>query len=167
MREITLDLGDGSASLRTLCALAGDFPSVPRSLLGRRCRYAYMAVFDAESEMATFSGIAKVDLLAADPANALAGLIDYGPSTRGGEPVFVPRPGGGRGGLEDEGWLLSYVHDEAAGRSELLVYDARTMSAAPVARVALRRRVPYGFHCNWVSCEELGDIEQRQKQQEL
>lgn len=41
---------------------------------------------------------------------------------------------------EDDGYLMTYVHDETANRSEFVVYDARTMAAAPVARVALPQR---------------------------
>jgi carotenoid cleavage dioxygenase-like enzyme len=50
------------------------------------------------------------------------------------------------GAAEDDGYLMTYVHDENRNKSELVVYDARTMSAVPVARVELPVRVPYGFH---------------------
>ncbi len=46
---------------------------------------------------------------------------------------------------------MTYVHDEAAGESSMVVYDARTMASAPVARVRLPQRVPYGFHGEWLS----------------
>ncbi len=52
---------------------------------------------------------------------------------------------------EDDGYLMTYVHDETSNKSELVVYDARTMSDAPVARVQLPQRVPYGFHGMHVS----------------
>ena len=41
---------------------------------------------------------------------------------------------------------MTYVHDDTTGVSEFVVYDARTMSGEPVARVHLPQRVPYGFH---------------------
>jgi len=34
-------------------------------------------------------------------------------------------------------------------KSELVILDARDMSAAPVARVKMAARVPIGFHANW------------------
>jgi hypothetical protein len=71
-----------------------------------------------------------------------------------GEAVFVPRseaPVQGCSAEEDEGYLITYVHDEVAGRSTLNVYDARSMAQEPLAVVALPQRVPYGFHGLWVS----------------
>lgn len=46
---------------------------------------------------------------------------------------------------------MTFVHDENTGESELVVYEARTMSAVPVARVKLPQRVPYGFHGTYMS----------------
>ena len=37
--------------------------------------------------------------------------------------------------------MLTYVFDDASKRSELVVYNAKTMSATPVARVLLPVRV--------------------------
>jgi len=62
------------------------------------------------------------------------------------EAVFVPRPGAT---AEDDGWLCAFVTDRASERSELVVLDARDVEGEPVARVHLRRRVPFGFHCGW------------------
>jgi carotenoid cleavage dioxygenase-like enzyme len=62
-----------------------------------------------------------------------------------GEPVFVPRPGGGR----DEGALLSVVLDAPRGHSFLLVLDATTL--AELARVDLPHVVPFGFHGSFVA----------------
>ena len=56
---------------------------------------------------------------------------------------------------EDEGWLLSYVYDRTSDRSHLLVLDAHDWGAAPLARVQLPTRVPYGFHGSWIGDDEL------------
>lgn len=47
------------------------------------------------------------------------------------------------------------MHDEAANASYLAVFDARTMDATPLAKVALPARVPYGFHALWVGASAL------------
>jgi hypothetical protein len=58
---------------------------------------------------------------------------------------------------EDDGFLLCFVHDEAAGGSELRVYDAATMSPAPLARVRTPQRVPYGFHGLFLRREQVAE----------
>jgi carotenoid cleavage dioxygenase-like enzyme len=73
---------------------------------------------------------------------------DHGPGRGAGEPVFVGRDGGT---AEDDGWLITFVHDVPAGKAELVVIDAQDLPRGPVARVLLPQRVPYGFHGNWVS----------------
>jgi carotenoid cleavage dioxygenase len=61
--------------------------------------------------------------------------------------VFVPAsPSAG----EDEGWLLTIVHDGADGTSDLAVLDATAPAAGPVATVPLPQRVPVGFHGSWL-----------------
>jgi hypothetical protein len=56
---------------------------------------------------------------------------------------------------EDDGFLVTYVHDEVGGTSYLGVWDAATMDDAPLARVALPARVPYGFHAMWAGAGAL------------
>lgn len=58
-----------------------------------------------------------------------------------GEPVFVAAPGAR---AEDEGLVLSLVLDARAGRSFLLVLDARHLSE--LARAQAPHTVPFGFH---------------------
>ena len=148
-----LDLDTGAATCEQLCDVPGDFPVVPPSLVGRPCRFAYLAAVEPDAAgVPTFYGLLKMDLAAAGPGTAVAGLIRHGAGRTGGEASFVPR----RGAVaEDDGYLVTYVHDGGSNLSELVVYDARTMAAQPVARVALRRRVPHGFHGAWVTAEQL------------
>ncbi|MFT7598441.1 MAG: carotenoid cleavage dioxygenase-like enzyme [Acidimicrobiales bacterium] len=73
-------------------------------------------------------------------------VFDHGPGRAAGEPVFVAR-----GGEEDDGWLVTLVHDLGADRADLVVLDAQDFGRGEVARVALPERVPFGFHGNWVS----------------
>ena len=61
--------------------------------------------------------------------------------------MFAPRS---PDSAEDDGWLLSIVHDEGSGESSFIILDARDIEAAPVAKVKLPRRVPYGAHGNWI-----------------
>jgi carotenoid cleavage dioxygenase len=79
-----------------------------------------------------------------DTGTGAVDVREVGAERHPGEAVFVPADGA-RG--EDEGWLLSIVTDP--GGSELLVLDATEL--APVAAVALPRRVPAGFHGSWIA----------------
>ncbi|CAA2985690.1 probable carotenoid cleavage dioxygenase 4, chloroplastic [Olea europaea subsp. europaea] len=47
---------------------------------------------------------------------------------------------------EDDGYVVSYVHNESTGESRFLVMDAKPPNLDIVAAVKLPRRVPYGFH---------------------
>lgn len=52
---------------------------------------------------------------------------------------------------ELSGWYLSYVYDPVRDGSDLVIIDASSFMGKPVARVQLPRRVPYGFHGNWIA----------------
>ncbi|KAF8328689.1 carotenoid oxygenase [Cantharellus anzutake] len=86
---------------------------------------------------------------------------------RCGEPTFVPRTkSSGDEVEEDEGWLLTFVFDEgkywekgsvmpcADARSELWIIDAEGMKDI-VARIILPTRVPYGFHGDFFTAEQI------------
>ena len=64
------------------------------------------------------------------------------------EPVFVPRSSDVP---EGDGWLLTVLYRLDRGISELAVFDALDIAAGPVARAAAPRRVPFGFHGNFVA----------------
>ncbi|KAL6655771.1 hypothetical protein ACP70R_006597 [Stipagrostis hirtigluma subsp. patula] len=61
--------------------------------------------------------------------------------------AFVPRVGGSH---EDDGWIISFVHNEKTSISEVHIIDARRFEDAPVAKIILPQRVPYGFHGTFI-----------------
>ncbi|HXS85176.1 MAG TPA: carotenoid oxygenase family protein, partial [Mycobacterium sp.] len=65
-----------------------------------------------------------------------------------GEAVFAPADG-----RPDElaGWYLTYVYDPATDSSDLVIVDASDFEGEPVARIRMPRRVPHGFHGNWIA----------------
>ena len=67
-----------------------------------------------------------------------------------GEAVFVPR---NAKSSEDDGWVLAVWYDAELNRSEMVVLDAQNFAGAPVARIKLQHRVPWGFHGNWVPAQ--------------
>src|SRR5690606_3742792 len=107
----------------------------------------YAARFGGDTGMPKADALVKYDL-----ATGKNTVHFHGPDRFGGEGVFVPRPDARS---EDDGWVVTSVHDAGTGAGELVVVDALDMAAAPVARVQLPQRVPYGFHGAWISEERI------------
>ncbi len=126
---------------------SADLPRIHEGYTGRRARFVYAARFRRDVGLPLASGLLKYDL-----SRGTSQVHDYGRNRNGGEAVFVPRPGALD---EDDGHLLSLVHDESEARSELLVIDARDFTGPPLARVLLPQRVPYGFHGLWLARGQL------------
>jgi carotenoid cleavage dioxygenase len=63
---------------------------------------------------------------------------------------FAMAPAGPDAG-EDEGWLLGFVYDRARDASDLFIFDAQRIDRDPVAKIALPKRVPQGFHGSWIA----------------
>ncbi len=115
-----------------------EFPRIHPSLNGKPYRYGYTVAYEDYG----FPAIYKQDM-----QTGTATEYSFGAGMQGAEPVFVPKEGAT---AEDAGYLLTYVFDEAAKTSSLLVLDAQDLSRGAVASVPLPVRVPYGFHGNWV-----------------
>ena len=110
-----------------------------RSLTGKPYRYGYCAQVDSAS---MHWPTVKHDLVTGHRE-----VFDHGPGRAAGEPVFVGRQGGSD---EDDGWLLTFVHDGNTDSAEFVIIDAKDLDRGYVARVILPQRVPFGFHGNWV-----------------
>jgi carotenoid cleavage dioxygenase-like enzyme len=141
----TIDLVAGTVTEESVDGRAGDFGRVDDRLVGLDARYGYLMSLAGEGnreEPVYGSALFKYDL-----RDGTCIEHQLGDGVRGGEPVFAPSsPDAG----EDEGWVISLVHDELGGQSRLLIIDAQRFGSPPVAVVHLPRRVPYGAHGNWV-----------------
>ena len=137
----TIHQADGRVSEAQLDEHAVEFPRVPDSRVGLKHRYGYTAQFVDGLPMA--SAFRKYDL-----ETGRSEVHELGAGRYGGEPVFVPAE---NATSEDDGYLLSFVYDEADHKSELIIVDASKPAAEPVARVHLPVRVPAGFHGSWVA----------------
>ena len=140
----TFDLASGGVKEETLDERATEFPRVADARVGLKHRFSYLTLATVTDPSAPrLEGLLKMD--------AVTGKTEehrFGPTRCPGEPVFVPAAGS-RG--DDEGYVLTYVHDVAASTTELVVLDASRFSAPPVARVQIPRRVPFGFHGSWIA----------------
>jgi len=119
---------------------AQEFPRCSPLRSTKSYRYGYSV--GAGANAASFPSIYKHDL-----ATGKSVSFDLGNGRHGAEPYFVPRAGAS---VEDDGYLLTFVFDESARTSELVVLDARDAGRPPIASVHLPARVPYGFHGAWI-----------------
>jgi len=132
----TIDLDAGDVEETQLDDRGVEFPRVDDRLVGAAARYS----------VAVGSGcLVRYDLdrgIASEHRFGAAGV----PGAPG-EAVFAPSPG-----RSDElsGWYLTYVYDPVRDGSDLVIIDASDFEGEPVARVRLPRRVPHGFHGNWI-----------------
>ncbi|NBP53824.1 MAG: hypothetical protein EBU67_05945, partial [Actinobacteria bacterium] len=120
-----------TVSTVTIDDSVNEFPRHRGSLTGKPYRYGYCAQVDAAT---MHWPTVKHDLSTGE-----RWVFDHGPGRAAGEPVFVGRAGGA---AEDDGWLVTYVHDGNNDSAEFVVIDAQDFARGYVARVKLPQRVP-------------------------
>ena len=141
----TIDTTTGTVSEEQIDDRSAEFPRVADSVIGLKHRYGYMMgmseLGNPDDPMSTSGSILKYDR-----QTGVRTEIEFGRGRVGGEPVFVPsaNPKG-----EDDGYLMTYVHDAESDTSRFVIMDAATMDNTPVASVELPR-VPGGFHGSWI-----------------
>jgi 8'-apo-carotenoid 13,14-cleaving dioxygenase len=128
-----------TVSTTVIDASPSEFPRHRGSLATKPYRYGYCASPSLDPTWPTF----KYDLQTGERST-----FDHGTGRSGGEPVFVARPDAVD---EDDGWLITFVHDANTDGAELVILDAQDFDRGYVAQVMLPQRIPYGFHGNWVS----------------
>lgn len=145
LRRFTFDLASGTTKEETLDDRSVEFPRVADAVVGQKNRYGFMLRLDPRADgQPGFVGIMKID-----HATGRSELHEYGEGRASGEAVFVPAENADPN--SDEGYVMSYVHDEKTNGSELVVLDATDMRKDAIARVRLPQRVPNGFHGSWIA----------------
>jgi len=139
----TIDTVAGTVREEQLGDQPLEFPRVDERLVGRAHRWGYGSGIRRQELDNGFGG----ELIRIDGKSGEMTRVDLGDGRTGGEWVMVPRHGAA---AEDDGWLMTLVHDAATDRAELLVLPAADPADGPVARVLLPNRVPLGFHGNWI-----------------
>lgn len=150
LSEIRLNLKTGKSTRRPVIHASEQINleagMVNRNRLGRKTRYVYLAIAEPWPKV---SGFAKVNISSGQVQKFM-----YGDKKYGGEPFFVPNDSN-LDGEEDDGFILAFVHDEKARKSELQIIHARSLNLE--ASIKLPSRVPYGFHGTFVSSSDLED----------
>ena len=144
LNRFTFDLDSGSVKEETLDDRALEFPRVANDRIGQKNRFGFMLdVGTRDDGSPNFAGVVKFD-----QQTGKSETHTYGERFSSSEPCFVSAAAAAPD--SDEGWIMSYVHDENTNETSFTVLDATDLSADPVARVKLPQRVPYGFHGSWL-----------------
>ncbi|CAD5328418.1 unnamed protein product [Arabidopsis thaliana] len=155
VEKVKIDLVTGIVRRHPISARNLDFAVINPAFLGRCSRYVYAAIGDP---MPKISGVVKLDVSKGDRDDCTVARRMYGSGCYGGEPFFVARDPGNPEAEEDDGYVVTYVHDEVTGESKFLVMDAKSPELEIVAAVRLPRRVPYGFHGLFVKESDLNKL---------
>ncbi len=142
----TLNLATGEHKVAVHREALGEAPSVRDDRSGRRHRFAYTSAQGTRGDEPVdnayywYHAVAKIDC----DAGTTVSRWDAGPQVYVAAPQFVAR-----GDAEDDGWVLTWTHDVAAKRGELVVLDAKDLARGPVARLALPAPLPPASHVCW------------------
>ncbi|KAH7575122.1 hypothetical protein JRO89_XS02G0051400 [Xanthoceras sorbifolium] len=140
----------GGPEKLTRTKLSMDFPVINAGYTGIENKYGYTQIADSTASSASgmpkFGGLAKLYLEEPD----MEGLkkVEY---QKFAENVFCTgaafvSKGGNLEEEEDDGWIITYVHNEDTNTSQVYIIDTKKFTSEPVAKITLPCRVPYGFH---------------------
>jgi len=141
------DLSTGTTKEEDLSDRVMEFGMINAQHGGRPYRYAYNMT--GTPGWFLFDGIVKHDLQSGRETR-----YAFGDGVYASETPMAPRPGAT---AEDDGYLLSFVTDMNADRSECVVFDAADIEHGPIARVRLPERISSGTHSCWAPAATLGD----------
>jgi carotenoid cleavage dioxygenase len=123
--------------------LYSEFPRLDERFAGLPYRHGWYVANVGHRNPLIFNSIAHID-----HKTGARTTLTFNPGDSAGEPVFVARSADAP---EGDGYLIVLVHRAATNHSELLILNAQDIAAKPEAVLKLPRRVPAGFHGNWVS----------------
>ena len=122
-------------------------PQKIRSTLSIHDRYGFSAIF---GDTGDFIGYAKWDLV----SRCLHSTIYYPQNVMGGEPMLLRAKSQTDGNGEEEVvYVGSYVYNELEHQSSFLLFHGETNEQ--VCRLKMPSRVPFGFHGQFFSGDEL------------
>ncbi|KAG8375583.1 hypothetical protein BUALT_Bualt10G0115600 [Buddleja alternifolia] len=144
--RLNMQTGEVAEKNLTGSEYAMDFPMINEKYIGIKNKFGYTQVVD--SNASSISGMPKYGGLAKLYFEELEELIKvehhkFPENTFCSGATFVAKSDGVE---EDDGWIITYLHNEDSNTSQVYIVDAKKFSNEPVAKITLPSRVPYGFH---------------------
>jgi carotenoid cleavage dioxygenase len=145
----SFDFGAAGDTLdeRPLARLAGDIPRIDERRLGLPYRFAYLGGVDPAQAMhktgpvgGGFNLVCKLDV-----RSGVAETWHGNGACTFQEPLFVPAGEG-----EDDGYVLCVIDRHDENRSDVGVFDARSIARGPLALIRLPIRLRLAIHGCWV-----------------
>jgi carotenoid cleavage dioxygenase-like enzyme len=147
LHRLVIDIGKKTLTDEALDDRACEFGRVNEAYLGKKARYGYVGLRSTPTgqlpQMGAFEAFARYDL-----EDGTKEVHQFPAGQTVCEPVFVADP---HGEHEEDGFIFSFVHDMSQREGLFVILDARHLSAAPLATIRLRRRVPAGLHGSWTA----------------
>ncbi|KAL9186001.1 hypothetical protein ACHAXT_005239 [Thalassiosira profunda] len=106
------------------------------------CRYSYFLGASRPEGWFPFRQIVKLDL---DTYESF--VYDAGEDQVVSEPMFIPRS---NPTSEDDGFVVSLVHDAPSKNARLMVWDSQTFQEGPIAECSLSELFPWAVHGSFV-----------------
>ena len=124
-----------------------EFPSCASALTGGRTRWA--SFVDHAPNMLRGSGWRKMNLETGESVGEWSDDHDH---CWYSEPWFGAAD---NATAEDRGYVVAFCWNDKTHIQELQVFDAQDLSAGPVTRIKMPRRVPPGFHGCWMKSSQI------------
>jgi len=144
LHQWRFNLRDKTIKETGLMDRGGDFPVFCDTLIGRKSRFVYVSCIEPSHD--SHNSVCKFDYEKKQVVNQYS----WGPSTFAGECSFVPRK---NRTSEDDGYLVTFVHNTATNKSSFIVIDSKTFAFC--CEVEIPYRVPYGFHGIFLDEEQI------------
>ena len=135
------NLTDGSTKEERLDDRILEFGTFNQTYAGQKTRYLYSTF--TKPGWFLFEGLVKHDY-----ETGASSTLSFGSGRYGSEAPFAPRI---NAQAEDDGYLISFITDMNADRSECVVIDAQNIEDGPVCRIILPHRISSGTHATWAS----------------
>jgi carotenoid cleavage oxygenase len=127
-----------------------EYPTSDPACEGGPFRYGYGVEVAPNTDTGLDQEVDHLGLLRFDVARDEVAAWSPGQYRTASEPLFV-RAVDGR--ADDEGWLLSVVHDATRDASDIYVLDASSFGRSPQAVIHLPSLLPFRSHGTWVGAD--------------